>query len=351
MTIDQATDILAGQLLRQIDATAGQAGGWNQDAAYYLNAYKSANAGVNVGVDQWGNAVPLFGTAAGYQRSDSTIFSGTPQTTKPPEAINTSSVMGYFKGIGSGIADTAGHPIDTLINAATGLYKTVTDPQGAANYGQANARNILDQAAQANFKPAGQQVGEQIGGTAVGVATGIGVSTAIGKVGATISNVSAGNAAANDASNFINGEKMEGNFYRDGSIVDIAEHFGQFKNGASLLAPADSFGKYPNVGRSDGLFVTTPNYIADLLKQTGGDNTLIKNSLGIEPQYWNGPLIRIDVPNPLNNNPRLPSGLEGGANSQFIRGGYTSGRAPEIVINPISVGSVVKLPVIKGNGK
>jgi hypothetical protein len=34
-------------------------------------------------------------------------------------------------------------------------------------------------------------------------------------------------------------------------------------------------------------------------------------------------------------NPRLPSGLEAGANSNFIRGGFTSGGAPEIVIDPV----------------
>lgn len=104
----------------------------------------------------------------------------------------------------------------------------------------------------------------------------------------------------------------EGNFYKDGSIVDIAGHFEKFEDGASLLAPADVIGKYPVVGRQDGLFVSSPDYISKLLKKTGGNNDLIKKELGIEPQYWSGPLVRVDISNPLQQAPRLPSGLEGG---------------------------------------
>jgi hypothetical protein len=114
-----------------------------------------------------------------------------------------------------------------------------------------------------------------------------------------------------------------------------------------LLAPADVIGKYPVVGRPDGLFVSTPDYIGNLLKKTGGNNDLIKYELGIEPQYWNGPLIRIDISNPLQQTARLPSGLEGGANSLFIRGGFMPSGAPEIVIDPVPTSSVTKIPVKK----
>jgi hypothetical protein len=144
---------------------------------------------------------------------------------------------------------------------------------------------------------------------------------------------------------FKNAATIEGNFYRDGSIVDIGEHFGKFENGASLLAPADILRKYPVVGRADGLFVTSPDYLAALLKRTGGDNDLIKAELGIEPQYWNGPLTRVDISAPLGRNPRLPSGLESGANSLFIRGGFTPSGAPEIVIDPVPTSLVESIPV------
>ncbi|WP_237575016.1 hypothetical protein [Mycetohabitans sp. B8] len=75
MTVEEATDRLAAQLLRQVDTTAASQGGWDQDASNYLNAYAATHPGETIGKDQWGNAVPLFGTAAGYQRNDSTIFS------------------------------------------------------------------------------------------------------------------------------------------------------------------------------------------------------------------------------------------------------------------------------------
>jgi len=62
---------------------------------------------------------------------------------------------------------------------------------------------------------------------------------------------------------------------------------------------------------------------------------------------WNGPLVRIDIPNPLLYTRRLPSGLEAGANSYFVRGGYISGGAPEIVIDPVPLKNVKPTPVVK----
>jgi hypothetical protein len=152
-------------------------------------------------------------------------------------------------------------------------------------------------------------------------------------------------SVAENTQSFKSAATIEGNFYRDGSIVDIGEHFGKFENGASLLAPAEILEKYSVVGRADGLFVTSPDYLSALLKRTGGDNNLIKAELGIEPQYWNGPLARVDISMPLGRNPRLPSGLESGANSLFIRGGFTPSGAPEIVIDPVPTSLVKSIPV------
>lgn len=196
MTLAQATQILDDQLLRQVDAKAGAAGGWNQDASNYLSAYAAANPGVNVGKDQWGNVVPLFGNAAGYQRADGTIFSANPQMTTPPPSLGWGSIGGYLNGIGQGLSNTLGHPLDTLMNAATGLYNTVTDPQGTANQAQSNARNIVDQAAQGNFIPAGQQVGTNIGDTVVVTALGASVGATVGKILGANSVGAAANVAA-----------------------------------------------------------------------------------------------------------------------------------------------------------
>ncbi len=203
----QAAQILEAQLLRQVDSTAAKAGGWDQKASNYLNNYKAAHVGETVGKDQWGNAVPLFGVGSQSQRNDSTIFSANPQTHTPPGGAGWRQVGDYFKGIGQGIADTVGHPIDTLVNTAKGLYQTVTDPKGTAEQMQAGARHVIEQAGEGNFKPAGQQVGEQVGTAAVTSAAGASVGKAIKpKV-----DVSA------EGTSPIEAAKQANNFYRDGA--------------------------------------------------------------------------------------------------------------------------------------
>ncbi|WP_174977331.1 hemagglutinin repeat-containing protein [Pandoraea communis] len=186
MTVEQATQILADQLLRQVDTTAAGKGGWNQEAANYLNNYAAAHAGETVGKDQWGNAVPLFGNAAGYQRNDSTIFSANPQTEIPPPTLGLGSLGSYFKGVGHGLADTLGHPLDTIWSSLKGVYVIATDPVAAARLVQDAARNMVMQAGNGNFTPAGQQVGLEIGtfvvDTAGGVGAGAGVSKAFGAI-------------------------------------------------------------------------------------------------------------------------------------------------------------------------
>ncbi|WP_338862697.1 hypothetical protein [Mycetohabitans rhizoxinica] len=140
MTVEEATDRLVAQLLRQVDTTAASQGGWDQDAPNYLNAYAAAHPGETIGKDQWGNAVPLFGTASGYQRNDSTIFSVAPQTTNPPPQLGLGAVGEYLAGMGQRLADTIGHPLDTLragLKAPMGLSRILRDAGGDASCGDA----------------------------------------------------------------------------------------------------------------------------------------------------------------------------------------------------------------------
>ncbi|CBW74018.1 unnamed protein product [Mycetohabitans rhizoxinica HKI 454] len=178
MTVEEATDRLVAQLLRQVDTTAASEGGWDQDAPNYLNAYAAAHPGETIGKDQWGNAVPLFGAAAGYQRNDSTIFSASPQTTNPPPQLGLGAVGGYFAGMRQGLADTVSHPLDTLWGGIKGAYGLVTDPQGTAQQMQEAARHVVTQAGEGNFGSAGQQVGRQVGSTVMGTAVGAGAGKA-----------------------------------------------------------------------------------------------------------------------------------------------------------------------------
>ena len=191
MTTDQAAQVLSDQLLRQVDATAGASGGWNQDAANYLNAYASSQPGATVGKDKWGNSVPLFGTAAGYQRLDSTIFTANPQTTMAPPQLGLASIASYFNGVESGAANVVNtlanaivHPFDTTSSLANATINFFSDPSASMNNSlvtaQTSSRNTLDQAAQGNFSPAGQQVGQQAATTGIGITAGLGTISYFG---------------------------------------------------------------------------------------------------------------------------------------------------------------------------
>ncbi len=123
----------------------------------------------------------------------------------------------------------------------------------------------------------------------------------------------------------------------------VRHHVGRFRAGASYLIPRSKYDKWiadaASIGRADGLFVTTSEAMDRLLREADGDLDAVKRKLGIPPDAWNEPLVRVDVLNPLEHNARLPSGFEEGANSEFVWGGYTSGGMPEVVLDPVSRGA------------
>ncbi|MCF2132958.1 hemagglutinin repeat-containing protein, partial [Mycetohabitans sp. B3] len=232
MTVEEATDRLAAQLLRQVDTTAASQGGWDQDASNYLNAYAAAHPGETIGKDQWGNAVPLFGTASGYQRNDSTIFSAAPQTTDPPPQLGLGAVGGYLAGMEQGLADTIGHPLDTLWGGVKGAYGFIMDPQGTAQQMQAATRDVLVQAGDGNFVPAGQQVGQQVGSTVIGTVVGVGAGKAVAgiegrralttaKITAADESIGTVKESKTSKSHAIGDAQVRNNFYRDGIPYDI----------------------------------------------------------------------------------------------------------------------------------
>ncbi len=116
-------------------------------------------------------------------------------------------------------------------------------------------------------------------------------------------------------------------------------HQEQFAEGGSFFMPGTTWNwlkaNKTHVGYSSGLFVTTKAEADRLV--AAGDRALLKQRLGIPADAWNQPLVRIDVPDALDRTPRLPSGLEQGANDLFRAGGYTSGGAPELVIDPVPI--------------
>ena len=126
----------------------------------------------------------------------------------------------------------------------------------------------------------------------------------------------------------------------------VTSHLEMFRNGGSFLLPESAYNRFvqgaTSVGRADGLFVTTRGAMDKMLVETGGDLGAINKKLG---NFWNEPLWRVDIDNPLLHNARLPNGFEAGANSLFKWGGYTKGGMPEAVLDPVSVGKFTANPL------
>ena len=120
--------------------------------------------------------------------------------------------------------------------------------------------------------------------------------------------------------------------------IGPASQVENFREGAAVFMPEGSYkwasSNFANVGRPDGLFVMRKS-AADKLQ--GMDKSTIRKKLGIPngTKGWDGPLVRVDIPDPLSRNPRMASGMEEGANKLFKPGGYTSGGVQEIVTDPV----------------
>ena len=93
--------------------------------------------------------------------------------------------------------------------------------------------------------------------------------------------------------------------------------------------------KFGQLGRPDGLFVTTPGAADAIERQAGGDRGKLKELLGIPDAAWDEPIHRVDIAPGDQKGLRMATGRESGANAMFVPGGYTSGGVPEAVIDPV----------------
>jgi len=188
VTVEQAQRTLEAQLLRMVDANAAAQGGWDQEATNYLKGYANRVGNYSIGNDQWGNSVPLFGTSAGYQRQDSTIFSAHPQTSMPPPKLGWGAAAGYFEGVAGGISgavsDTISaiaHPLDTAGKVWDSVSALFSDPVGTGQAMQEATRPMADAAQQGDLKPAGEQIGQQVGNSGISLGTGLTGKWLLGK--------------------------------------------------------------------------------------------------------------------------------------------------------------------------
>lgn len=148
------------------------------------------------------------------------------------------------------------------------------------------------------------------------------------------------------------GGKLAPEEYLDPSF--IASHLNQFSGKASYVVTTDVFIRrvegQPMVGRPDGQFLSSAADIDEALRQAAGDPRKLEQILGFpNGHFGNGGVVRVDVLNPETLNPRLPSGIEGGANEFWIPGGQTSGGAVEIVTDQIPQSNLITNTVIPPN--
>ncbi len=136
----------------------------------------------------------------------------------------------------------------------------------------------------------------------------------------------------------LNGSYLPSEEYLDASY--ILQHKNSFNNKASYLMTKDQYNLFVKdksiIGRPDGQFVSTTERIDDVLKKA--DKALYNaKELGIPPGEWSGQggIVRVDVSDLNDYNPRIPYGSESGANELWNPGGYTSGGVKELVIDEI----------------
>ncbi len=122
----------------------------------------------------------------------------------------------------------------------------------------------------------------------------------------------------------------------------------RFKDGGSWLVTADILEQFGRelIGRADGQFIMPRSEMDEVLKLANGDIAIVEEELGIPNGLWtNKKIIRIDVPFPQNQNIRIPSGNEVGANTDWLPGGQLPKGYYEAIIDRIPKGCYLETPL------
>ena len=118
--------------------------------------------------------------------------------------------------------------------------------------------------------------------------------------------------------------------------TNISDDFEKY--GGSYLLSNNAYEDYVQgkqlIGRSDGQFMTPSNQMDSLLQNYPNNPREWESQLGLkEGSLGNADIRRVDVFNPNDYEPRLPTQNLSGANDKFIPGGKTPGGQDECVIN------------------
>lgn len=123
------------------------------------------------------------------------------------------------------------------------------------------------------------------------------------------------------------------------SQAEIDAHLSLFNRGAVRVTPTVSISKYGTAG-PDGAFVIPKSELARIMQETGGDAAKIERALGLNAgDLTSGQVSILEIAPERFVNLRVPSGNEGGANANWLPGGYTSGGVPEAVMDLSSLSS------------
>lgn len=142
--------------------------------------------------------------------------------------------------------------------------------------------------------------------------------------------------------------------------MNISNDFNQY--GGSYLLSNDAYEDYVQgrdvIGRPDGQFMIPTNQMDELTKSYPNNPREWEKQLGLnEGSLGNERIRRVDVYNPQDYNPRLPTSDLSGANNKFLEGkGKVPGGQDECVIDQFpnpeknqSVGKISRVDVVQDN--
>jgi hypothetical protein len=120
----------------------------------------------------------------------------------------------------------------------------------------------------------------------------------------------------------------------------IQDHLARFDDGATRFYRAESLERY-GPGNAGTTFVFPTSEIDNIIDRAGGDPKKLGTMLGLGEDFFvdgdGNPvdIVRADFSyeDIANGNLRMPRGDEGGANAQWIPGGYLPEGIPEAVFN------------------
>lgn len=126
----------------------------------------------------------------------------------------------------------------------------------------------------------------------------------------------------------------------------IRQHLDRFEDGATRFYRAESLDQY-GPGNAGTTFVFPTTEIDDIIRQADGDPGRLGEMLGLGREFFVDAdgnavdIVRADfnLDEITNGNLRMPRGNEGGANAQWIPGGYLPEGIPEAVFNVSSIGT------------